>query len=343
MKWLITGGCGFVGSNLANVLLKDNEEVVILDNLSRIGSEKNLAWLKSLFGNQFEFIQADTRDYEKILQILKEHRLDVIAQLAGQVAMTTSLINPRLDFEINAMGTFNILEAVRQLSPTTIVLYSSTNKVYGSLDWIRFIEEETRYVSPDFPSGLDEKLPLDGYSPYGCSKLAADQYIRDYFRMYQVPTVVFRHSSMYGGRQFSTYDQGWIGWFCQKSLEMANPKADPYTISGDGKQVRDVLHAQDLVSVYRMATVHINKTAGKIYNIGGGMENSLSLVELFSLLEKYTGNTMRFKRLNWRPGDQKVFVADTTLALKDFGWKPKVKKEIGIQQMLSWSQETLNA
>jgi len=343
MKWLITGGCGFIGSNLANVLIKDKEDVVVLDNLSRVGSEKNLAWLRSLFGNQFEFIQADTRDYENISQIIKEHRLDVIAQLAGQVAMTTSLKDPRLDFEINALGTFNILEAVRLFSPTTKVLFSSTNKVYGSLDWIQSIEEKTRYINPDFPKGLDEAIPLDGYSPYGCSKLAADQYVRDYYRMYQIPTVVFRHSSMYGGRQFATYDQGWIGWFCQKSLEMVNPHADSFTISGDGKQVRDVLHAQDLVSVYRMAVAQIEKTAGKIYNIGGGMENSLSLLELFSLLEKYSGNLMRYSQLDWRPGDQKVFVADTSLALKDFGWQPKVKKEIGIQQMLSWAHEALNA
>jgi CDP-paratose 2-epimerase len=343
MKWLITGGCGFVGSNLANTLLENNDEIIILDNLSRVGSEKNLQWLKSLYGSQFEFIQGDTRDYETIVKTIKEHNLDAIAHLAGQVAMTTSLANPRLDFEVNALGTFNILEAVRLFSATTIVLYSSTNKVYGALDSVRYLEKDKRYISPDFPNGFSEDLSLDGLSPYGCSKLAADQYMRDYYRMYQIPTVVFRHSSMYGGRQFATFDQGWIGWFCQKSLEMKSLQAEEFTINGNGKQVRDVLHSQDLVSVYRRAAAFINNTAGKIYNIGGGMENSLSLLELFELLESYTGNLMRFKKIEWRHGDQKVFVADTTKAFKDFGWKPVVDKEIGICQMLDWSREAMNA
>lgn len=339
MKWLITGGCGFVGSNLVNVLLQDGKEISILDNLSRKGASNNLEWLRSSFGEGFAFFQIDIRDTDAVTHIIKESHPDVIAHLAGQVAMTTSLSNPRFDFEVNAGGTLNILEAVRLHSPTTIVLYSSTNKVYGSLDQIRSEELQTRYIIPDYPLGLNEDIPQDGHSPYGCSKLAADQYVRDYYRMYGIPTVVFRHSSMYGGRQFATYDQGWIGWFCQKALEAAQPGQEPFSINGNGKQVRDVLHAADLITVYKMSAANIKVTAGKIYNIGGGMRNSLSLLELFSLLEKINGYPMQYNHLGWRSGDQKVFVADTTLANKAFGWAPKVDKETGIRNMLEWCRE----
>jgi len=340
VKWLITGGCGFVGSNLANVLMLDGEEVLILDSLYRRGSTNNLNWLRSCFGeSSFRFFQADIRDTDSVTRIIKESRPDVIAHLAGQVAMSTSLSNPRLDFEVNAGGTFNVLEAVRLHSSTTIVLYSSTNKVYGSLDQIRVEELETRYILPDYPVGLNEDIPQDGHSPYGCSKLAADQYTRDYSRMYGIPTVVFRHSSMYGARQFATYDQGWIGWFCQKSVEAAQPGHKPFSISGNGKQVRDVLHATDLINVYRLAAANINTTAGRIYNIGGGVENSLSLLELFSLLEKINGYPVHYYQSEWRPGDQKVFIADTTRGNQDFGWSPKVDKEAGIRRMLEWCLE----
>jgi len=252
--------------------------------------------------------------------------------------MTTSIENPRLDFEVNALGTLNVLEAVRLHSPTTTVLYSSTNKVYGSLDYLQYEETETRYVLQDYPDGVNESLPLDGHSPYGCSKLAADQYVRDYHRMYGIPTVVFRHSSMYGGGQFATYDQGWIGWFCLKALEMADPSAPMFTISGSGKQVRDALHSTDLVTAYLKAAAHIDKTAGQIYNIGGGQANSLSLLELFSNLEELTGNRMRFQRLDSRPGDQKVFVANIARAEKDFDWHPTVPIRLGLADALEWSQ-----
>jgi len=339
MKWLITGGCGFVGSNLANVLLQDGAEVSILDNLFRKGSSNNLTWLRSSFGEGFRFFQTDIRDIDAVARIIKEFRPEVIAHLVGQVAMSTSLSNPRFDFEVNAGGTFNILEAVRLHSPATIVLYSSTNKVYGSLDQIRAEELETRYIIPDYPLGLNEDIPLDGHSPYGCSKLAADQYVRDYYRMYGIPTVVFRHSSMFGERQFATYDQGWIGWFCQKSLEAALPGCEPFSINGNGKQVRDVLHATDLITVYKLAVSSINITAGKIYNIGGGMGNSLSLLELFNLLEEINGYPVHYYQLEWRTGDQKVFVADTTRAYQEFGWFAKVDKKSGIRNMLEWCWE----
>ncbi|HNM37555.1 MAG TPA: GDP-mannose 4,6-dehydratase, partial [Anaerolineales bacterium] len=274
---------------------------------------------------------------------IKQHKPKVIAHLAGQVAMTTSLQNPRMDFEINGMGTLNVLESVRLHSLDTIVLYSSTNKVYGSLEELDYRETDLRYELTDHPDGLDESLQLDGHSPYGCSKLTGDQYVRDYSRMFGLRTVVFRHSSMYGGRQFATYDQGWIGWFCQKALEMANPNSPIFTISGDGKQVRDVLHARDLVRVYLQAAKHIDRSSGQIYNIGGGMKNSLSLLELFKLLEENTGFPMRFEKLEWRHGDQKVFVANVGKAGRDFNWTPTVSKRDGIREMMDWSREIFHA
>lgn len=336
--WLITGGCGFVGSNLADALAARGDEIAILDNLSRVGSAENLKWLRSHHGNAWRFIEADVRDAATLMQIVGEIKPDVIAHVAGQVAMTTSINNPRLDFEVNAGGTFNILESVRLYSPYTVVLYSSSNKVYGELNDLVYHETDTRYSLLDYPDGLDEQLPLEGHSPYGCSKLTADQYLRDYHRIYGLRTIVFRHSSMYGGRQFATYDQGWIGWFCLKALEMADAEIPVFTISGTGKQVRDVLHAEDLVQVYLQAADQAERIAGQIYNIGGGIENSLSLLELFALLEDLTGNKMRFRQIEWRAGDQKVFVADYRKAQRGFGWHPKVNKQDGLRRMLEWSR-----
>lgn len=339
MTWLITGGCGFIGSNLADLLVKQGKQVILFDNLSRIGSLENLQWLRSRHGMDLHFFNGDVCEISATENIIKKFKPKAIAHLAGQVAMTTSLQDPRKDFEVNGMGTLNILEAVRLQSPDSVVLFSSTNKVYGSLENLNYRETDLRYELIDHPNGLDESLPLNGLSPYGCSKLTGDQYVHDYYRIFGVRTVVFRHSSMYGGRQFATYDQGWIGWFCQKALEMEKPHNPPFTISGDGKQVRDVLHARDLVQVYLQSVEHIDKTAGQIYNIGGGMENSLSLLELFKMLETFTGFTMRFDRLAWRYGDQKVFVANIAKAARDFNWAPKVNKEQGIYEMLAWSRE----
>jgi CDP-paratose 2-epimerase len=336
VNWLITGGCGFVGSNLAYSLLQDGEEVTVLDNLSRHGSEKNLVWLQSTQNKNFKYIQGDTRNAEGIAEIIKNLQPDAIAQLAGQVAMTTSIENPRLDYEVNSGGTFNVLDAVRRFSPKTIVLFSSSNKVYGSLSQIRVQEQDTRYILPDFPNGLDENTALQAHSPYGCSKLSADQYVQDFHRMYGLNTVVFRHSSMYGGRQFATFDQGWVGWFCQKAIEAEKPGAQPFSINGNGKQVRDVLYTDDLIAVYKLAAANIEKTTGKVYNIGGGMENSLSLLELFKMLEEMDHVHLSFYPLDWRAGDQKVFVADNTLAGHDFGWQPKVDKFTGVKKTLEW-------
>lgn len=324
-----------MGANLADALMGDGVDVTVLDDLSRAGSGRNLAWLRR-GGREFRFLEADVRDAAAVERSVRESRPRVIAHLAGQVAMTRSIENPRLDFEINALGTLNLLEAVRLNSPATAVLYSSTNKVYGSLSRLRYEETPTRWVLPDHPHGLDETLPLEGDSPYGCSKLAADQYVRDYHRVYGIPTVVFRHSSMYGGRQFATFDQGWVGWFCGKALEMADPDVSPFTISGDGKQVRDILHADDLVALYRAAAQAIDRIAGEVYNVGGGPSNSLSLLELFARLEKLTGHPMRYRKLDWRHGDQKVFVADHRKCTAELGWTPRVDPDEGLERFLAW-------
>ncbi len=341
MKWLITGGCGFVGTNLANALIEDGEEVGLLDNLSRVGSRTNLEWLQQSRPKQFNFYESDVRDAESIRTMIKDFQPDVIAHLAGQVAMTTSISDPRLDFETNALGTFNILDAIRLDSPKTIILYSSSNKVYGPLEQLRTLEMDSRYILPDFPEGLDESTPLKAHSPYGCSKLAADQYVQDFHRIYGISSVVFRHSSIYGSRQFATFDQGWVGWFCLKALEAQSKDSQPFSISGDGKQVRDVLHTEDLISVYRQAVKSIEKTRGKVFNIGGGMNNSLSIVELFSLLEKILNVHLNYFKQDWREGDQKVFVANNGSATRDFSWTPKVDKVTGIQNTLEWCRQVI--
>ncbi len=341
MSWLVTGGCGFVGTNLADALLADGQSVTLLDNLSRHGAAENLAWLRARHGDEWQFVAADVRDADAVVRVVREVRPEFIAHLAGQVAMTTSLANPRLDFETNALGTLNVLEAVRLHCPEAAVLYSSTNKVYGSLAGLRYEETPTRYVLPDFPHGLDETLPLDGSSPYGCSKLCAEQYCRDYHRVYGLKTVVFRHSSMYGGRQFATCDQGWIGWFCLRALAAAAGDSRPIVISGNGKQVRDVLHARDLVQVYRRAARRVEAIAGRIYNIGGGMANSLSLVELFHLVGGLAGRPLHWQCQPWRAADQKVFVADFRQATADFSWAPQVEHRQGLVEMLDWSRGLL--
>src|SRR6185369_1498545 len=246
MKLLITGGCGFLGSNLAAHAINRGDELVVFDSLYRAGSLENLAWLKTQ--GTFRFVHGDIRNQNDITRLVQDFKPDAVFHLAGQVAMTTSIANPRMDFEVNVMGSHNLLEAIRLFSPETAVLYSSTNKVYGDLEQYGYAETPTRYVCSDRPAGFDEATPLEFHSPYGCSKGAADQYMLDYARIFGLKTVVFRHSSMYGGRQFATYDQGWVGWFCQQAVATRNGTlTTPFTISGNGKQVRDVLHAEDMV------------------------------------------------------------------------------------------------
>lgn len=337
MKLLITGGCGFLGSNLAADAIARNDDLLVFDSLHRNGSKENLFWLQSL--GAFQFKHGDIRNQNDIYGVIKAFRPDVIFHLAGQVAMTTSIQNPRLDFETNALGTFNLLEAVRMHCPEATVIYSSTNKVYGDLAQYSYIESDTRYECLERPEGFDESTSLNFQSPYGCSKGAADQYMLDYARIFGLKTVVFRHSSMYGGRQFSTYDQGWIGWFCQKAIEKKSLTAlAPFTISGDGKQVRDVLHAADMQSLYMAAVNKIGVVSGRAFNIGGGAENSLSLLELFHALEKLLAVKLDYVKIPPRISDQKIFIADIGLAKELLGWEPKVSVMDGLNSMLDWSK-----
>lgn len=334
MRYLITGGCGFVGSNLAAEVLKRGEELFIIDNLFRHGSNENLTWLRSQ--GEFKYYPYDTRNINDVETVIKAVKPNYIFHLAGQVAMTTSIDNPRLDLETNAIGTFNVLDSVRKYSPDTVILYSSTNKVYGDFEYLSFREDKTRYVCEEYPNGFPETISLDFHSPYGCSKGCADQYLLDFHRIYGLKTIVFRHSSMYGTNQHATYDQGWIGWFCQKALEIKNGTLkEPFTISGTGKQVRDVLHGEDIVNLYFSAK-DVEKAYGQAFNIGGGINNSLSLLELFKLLEQKLGIKMQYTQLPWRESDQKVFVADINKAANFFNWKPKTTKEEGLNLMINW-------
>lgn len=334
MKYLITGGCGFIGSNLGAEVLRRNEELVVFDNLFRFGSSKNLEWLRT--NGEFTYYPYDIRNNNDVETVIKSEKPDVVFHLAGQVAMTTSIQNPRLDFEINAIGTFNLLDAIRKYSANTMVLYSSSNKVYGDFKELTFEETKTRFICKEYPHGFDESLPLDFHSPYGCSKGAADQYLLDFYRIHGIKTVVFRHSSMYGGNQHSTIDQGWIGWFLQKALEIKNNISNErFTISGNGKQVRDVLHSNDVVSLYFSAVDNIDKVQGKAYNIGGGIENSLSLLELFKLLEELLSIEMNYTQIDWRQSDQLIFIADNLKIYRDTGWSPKTTPKEGIQSLLN--------
>ena len=345
MKVLVTGGCGFLGSNIVHALLSRGAEVIVVDALSRPGSDSNLTWLESAASrHQLRHLSVQIQDREAIRSLVEAHSpLDWVVHLAGQVAMTTSLSDPATDFDTNVLGAFNILEATRRYSPNATLTYSSTNKVYGDLAHLRYSETPTRYLAVDYPAGFDESMPLDFASPYGCSKGAADQYFRDWQRSFGLRTTVFRHSSIYGGRQFSTYDQGWIGWFCAKAIEQqkrleAQQPAEPFTIAGTGKQVRDVLHAADLIEFYLAAYEHKDAAAGEIFNIGGGVSNSLSLLELFALLEEILSlsQPLAYVKNPRRHSDQDVFIADIGKARTLLGVTPQVSAREGIVSMLEW-------
>jgi CDP-paratose 2-epimerase len=334
MKYLITGGCGFLGSNIAAELLRKKVTLTILDNLSRTGSQKNLAWLREI--NPFDFVRGDIRDTNLVSRLVAELQPDIIFHFAGQVAMTVSITNPRYDFEVNALGTLNILEAVRQNSPHSAIIYSSTNKVYGDLASHEYYASDSRYVMNEFPNGLPESIPLQFHSPYGCSKGCADQYMLDYSRIYGLTTVVFRHSSMYGARQFPSYDQGWIGWFCQQALIQKLDDNNCFTISGNGKQVRDVLHCDDIVQLYIKATECLSALRGEAFNIGGGIDNSLSVLELIYYIENVLNKKLRYKFISTRASDQLFFVADLQ-KLKDLiNWNPSISYKSGIVETLRW-------
>jgi CDP-paratose 2-epimerase len=350
MKVLITGGCGFLGSNIASSYLREGVEVVVIDALFRRGSSANLAWLENQAApGLFHFIQADLAAKETVFAVFRRNApFDFICHVGGQVAMTTSLQDPERDLHTNVLGTFNVLEAARNLSPDALIAYSSTNKVYGDLEWMRYEETATRYCLPDYPNGLDEALALDFSTPYGCSKGAADQYVRDWARVYGLKTVVFRHSSIYGGRQFASFDQGWVGWFCKKAIEQkacwqdgGTPK--PFTIAGTGKQVRDVLHANDLINLYRLAFEHRDRLTGEIFNIGGGVANSLSLLELFAILSDLLGiPPLSYEVTPRRSSDQDCFIADISKAAQILDWRPLTSCRSGIATMLEWTENNFS-
>jgi len=328
---LITGGAGFVGCNLAERLIGQGWAVTIYDNLSRPGARSNLDWLISTLGaGRFQLVQADVRDYERLKRAAREQ--DVIYHLAGQVAVTTSVLDPRDDFENNALGTFNTLEAARAAGHHPIFIYASTNKVYGGMEDTVVEEEATRYRYRDLPQGIPETQPLDFHSPYGCSKGAGDQYVRDYARIYGLRTVVMRQSCIYGARQFGIEDQGWIAWFI-----IAAVTGKPITIYGDGKQVRDILFITDLLDAYQAAIDRIDVAAGQVYNIGGGPENTLSVwVELGPMLEELLGRKVEVSRGDWRPGDQHICIMDTRKAQRELGWRPQVGVAEGVRRLYEW-------
>jgi CDP-paratose 2-epimerase len=333
---LITGGAGFIGINAADQYLSRGDDVVILDNFSRDGTEKNLAWLRSKWSDRVSVIRADIRHDQRVLE-QAANRADVVLHLAAQVAVTTSVRAPREDFEINALGTLNVLEAVRVSERRPIVIYSSTNKVYGKMDDVAIDEGVHRYSYRDYPDGVAEDHPLDFYSPYGCSKGAGDQYVIDYSRIYGLRTVVFRQSCIYGPHQFGVEDQGWLAWFAIRAISELG-----VTVYGDGKQVRDALFVDDLIKAYDAAIASIDRVSGRAYNMGGGAENTLSLLELIGMLDERLGRRMPVAFDDWRPGDQKVFVADARKAERELGWKAQVGVEEGVDRMLAWLRENVS-
>ena len=333
MNIFITGGAGFIGCNLAARHLGRGDRVVIFDNLSRPRTEHNLEWLSSQFGNSgLAVIRGDVRDFTGLVEAMRAARPDLVAHLAAQVAVTTSIKNPREDFEINALGTFNVLEAARQLPIPPAVFYASTNKVYGGMEDVRVVAGETRYRYADLERGVSESQPLDFHSPYGNSKGAGDQYVHDYARIYGLKTVVFRQSCIYGERQFGVEDQGWVA-----HLIIAAALNRPITIYGDGKQVRDLLHVQDLLDAYDAAWGRLGEVAGQVFNVGGGIANTLSVwVEFGLLLERMAGRSILITRSDWRPGDQPVFISDNAKAERLLGWRPKIAVEDGVRQLWDW-------
>ena len=333
LHYLITGGAGFIGANYAARLLARGEQVTIYDNLSRAGAARNIAWLRERFGEHaFRLVVGDVRDAALLTATARE--ADVIVHLAAQVAVTTSVRHPRLDFEVNALGTFNLVEAARLSPRRPFVIYASTNKVYGGMEEVAVVEEETRYRYADLPHCVPETQPLDFHSPYGCSKGAGDQYVRDYARIYDVPTVVFRQSCIYGPRQWGIEDQGWVAWFV-----IAAVTGKPITIYGDGKQVRDVLFVDDLLDAYDAAVARRDRVAGQVYNIGGGPQHTIAIWREFGpLLERLLGREIPVAYGPWRPGDQKVYISDIRKAARELAWRPQVGVEEGVRRLLEWVQ-----
>lgn len=330
---VIFGGVGFIGGNLAHHLLSSKAHVTVVDNLSRPGSEQNLRWLIGAFGHtgRLDVIRADIRDYSAVERALCG--ATVAYQLAAQVAVTRSVEDPKADFEINTLGTLNVLEAARRLKKPPVILFTSTNKVYGEMAERKVRRNGIRYYYSDGPgSGISEDQPLDFHSPYGCSKGAAEQYVRDYHRIYGLETVVFRMSCIYGPHQFGNEDQGWVAYFIISALS-----GRPITLYGDGRQVRDVLYIDDLVRAMRYATEKTHISAGQIYNVGGGPDNTLSLLELVNRINELAGETkVKYHFEDWRPGDQRIYVSDIRKIESALEWRPEVSVAEGIKRLFDW-------
>ena len=329
---LITGGAGFVGSNLANRLLSQGRHVRILDNLSRPGVEQNLQWLRQQHGNLLEFERADVRDAAAVKDAMAG--VQQVFHFAAQVAVTTSLEDPREDFEVNALGTLNVLEAARARPVAPGVILTSTNKVYGGLEDLQLSVQGQRYLPVDpqvAASGIGEDRPLDFHSPYGCSKGTADQYVVDYARSYGLTTLVFRMSCIYGPRQFGTEDQGWVAHFILRAL-----RGERITLYGDGMQVRDALHVSDAVSAWLAALDRIELVRGRVFNLGGGPANALSLVELVERIASATGRRPAMKHADWRTGDQRWYVSDTRRFREATGWHARVGVDEGLKRLGDW-------
>jgi CDP-paratose 2-epimerase len=329
---LVTGGCGFIGCNLADRLAGRGNEVIVLDNLARAGVRENAQWLKSRYGERVNIVIADIREPISVIDAVRE--ASAVIHLAAQVAVTDSVADPLADFEINARGTINVLEAVRLHNPSAPVLFASTNKVYGRLiDDRQILRADQRYqpASPLLADGISENAPLDFYSPYGCSKGTADQYVRDYARVFGLQTVVLRMSCIYGPRQFGTEDQGWIAHFLLSAL-----RGDRLTIYGDGYQVRDALHVSDAAEAWLAALDHIALVRGRTFNLGGGPSNAVSLRELIALLRELTGNDISYSFADWRPGDQPWYVTDARALSAALGWQPKTPLRDGLISLHEW-------
>ncbi|MFC1608240.1 GDP-mannose 4,6-dehydratase [Candidatus Latescibacterota bacterium] len=330
IKILITGCAGFIGSHLTEYFLDEGASVTGIDNLSRNGTNENLKMFADR--NNFDFHHQDIRDFDAMAEIFKNRGpFDLVIHEAAQVAVTTSVTDPREDFEINALGTFNILEAVRLYSPEAFFEFASTNKVYGKMEDVETVQRNNRYEYMDAAFGIDEKYPLDFYSPYGCSKGAADQYVHDYSRIYGLRTVVLRQSCIYGTRQFGIEDQGWVAWFTIAAI-----LGKDITIYGDGMQIRDILWIKDLVEIYAKLFAQADKVEGQVFNVGGGHENTLSLLELVDLLKSEDLLKKNVSFGDWRPGDQKVFVCNVNKAREVAGWEPTTSPQEGIRKLSAW-------
>lgn len=329
---LVVGGSGFIGSNLADSYLSDGEDVIVLDNLSRAGVEENLDWLKARHGARVHPIIADIRDGTAIGPAFTDAR--AVFHFAAQTAVTTSLSHPLEDFEVNALGTLNVLEAARKAGRNAPVVFASTNKVYGALGDIGVAKARDQYLPTDEAirrHGIGEDRPLDFCTPYGCSKGAADQYVLDYAASFGLPTSVLRMSCIYGPRQFGTEDQGWVAHFLMRAIG-----GQSITLYGDGRQVRDVLHVGDAVAAYRAVLDSIGTLAGRPFNLGGGLENAVSLRSLLHEIEALLGQPVPCEQRAWRPGDQFYYVSDTRALCNAIGWRPRIGWRPGLSDLCDW-------